>query len=88
MFNNNIDFSDLVPPLLAKREVAQQEYELALADFERAKRVLEAAGNLLGRVNNMLGQCGYVEEPQPEVEAVVEETAVEQPVEPNAPSVY
>lgn len=62
----NVDFSDITPLLLAKREPAQAEYELALADFERARRVLEAAKNTLGRINNMLEQCGYVEEPQPE----------------------
>lgn len=66
MFNNKVDFSDITPLLLAKREPAKREYELALADFERARRVLEAANNTLGRINNMLEQCGYVEEPQPE----------------------
>lgn len=61
----DVDFSDITPLLLAKREPAKQEYELALADFEIARRVLEAAENKLGRINNMLEQCGY-EEPQPE----------------------
>ena len=70
----NVDFSDITPLLLAKREPAQVEYELALADFERARRVLEAAENTLGRINNMLEQCGYVEEPQAET--------VEQPEQP------
>lgn len=82
-----VDFSDLIPLLLEKREVAQQDYDLALIEFERAKRVLDAAQNKLGRVNNMLEQCDYVE-PQPQVEAPVEEVVAEQPVETNVPSVY
>ena len=58
-------FNDLIELLLAKREPAQLDYELALADFERARRVLEEKENIVGRINNMLNECGYVE-PTPE----------------------
>ena len=54
-------FSDLIELLLAKREPAQQEYELALANFERAKQVLESKQSTLGKINNMLNECGYEE---------------------------
>lgn len=57
-------FNDLIELLLAKKEPAQQDYELALADFERARRVLEAKATTLGKINNMLDECGYVVEPE------------------------
>lgn len=70
---NRIDFSDIIPLLLAKREPAQQGYELALAEFERVKNLLEVAKNDLDRIDDMLGQCGYVETaPVAEIETVEE----------------
>lgn len=73
---NEIYFGDLIELLLAKREPAQQDYELALADFERARRVLEAKESTLKKVDNMLDECGY-ERPAPvaEVDEVTEQAS-------------